>query len=176
VDVLAVGVGDADAVDVGVPVSVGETVGDGDGDGVADRDGAGAAEVVAGCDGDGLVLLAGVDAISAGSWAAVVGWLAVGVALDGAAALAMTPAVWAALALTDPVVTRTASAGCGTCGPLSASTVMVPAETTAIATPAAAAIRDRTTTRDLGGLNVGGKPSGPNGPARSITSCRYAIV
>lgn len=172
---VAVAVGVAVAVAVGVPVGVAVVVpvGVGDGDGV---DGLAVAGVVAGCDGDGSALLADVAGTSMGAWAAVVGWLLVGDALAGAAALAVAPAVCAALAVTAPLVTRTASTECGTCGPLSARTVMVPVATTAVATPAAAAIRARTTVRGLGCLIAGGKPSGPNGPARSITSCRYASV
>ncbi len=172
---VAVAGADGVADDVGVDVDD-----DGDADGAVgvgvDGDGSADAGVVAGCDGDGFALLADVAGTSTGVWAAVVSWLIAGGALAGAPALPVAPAACAALAVTDPLVTRTASTECGTCEPLSARTVMVPADATAIAMPAAAATRARTTARGLGCLIGRGKPSGPNGPARSINSCRYASV
>ena len=53
---------------------------------------------------------------------------------------------------------------------------MIPVETMAIAMPAAAAIREKARILRLGCLTVAGKPFGPNGPARSVTSRRYASV
>jgi hypothetical protein len=53
---------------------------------------------------------------------------------------------------------------------------MIPVEAMAIKMPTAAAIRDTMTIRCLGCLIDSGKPFGPNGPARSVTSWRYASV
>jgi hypothetical protein len=169
--VVGVGVGVVVAVAVGVGVGVVVV-----GVGVGDCVGAGA-EAVFVCVGAGFAeVAAGADGVgaAAGPWPAVVGWLAVGAALAGTAAFPVGSA--GALVVTALLEARTASRECGTCEPLSARTVMIPADVTAITMPAAAAIRASARARRLGGLTARGKPFGPNGPARRVTSCRYARV
>jgi hypothetical protein len=154
------------AVDVGVGVGV-VAVGVGVGVGVAD------AEADFECDGDGLAVVAGADGVgaAAGSWLAAVGWLTVGDALAGVPALPMGLA--GALLVTGLLEARTASTECGTCEPLSARAVTIPADATAITMPAAAAIRASARARRRGGPIACGNPFGPNGPARRVTPCRY---
>ena len=162
---VAVAVGVAVAAAVGVGGSVGMGVGLGEAD----------AEAVIGRDGDGFAGVTGAAA-AAGPWPVVVGWLTVGNALAGASALPVGSAVASALPVTDPAEARTASAECGGREPRSARTVTIPAETTAITMPTVAAIRASARARCLGGLIACGKPFGPNGPDRRVTSCRYASV
>ena len=153
-------------VGVGVGVGVGDFVGVGAG-----------AEAVFECDGDGFaVVAAGADGAGkvAGSWPAVADGPAVGGTLAGAPALPAGPA--GALLVTGLLEARAASSECAACEPLSASAVMIPADATAITMPAAAAIRANARARRRGGLTGRGKPFGPNGPARRVTSCRYARV
>jgi hypothetical protein len=155
-------------VDEGVGVGVGVGVGDGVGDDVFEGDGDGFAVVADGADGaDGAGPVAG-------SCPAVAGGLAVGGTLVGAPALPAGSA--GALLVTGLLEARAASSECGACEPWSARTVMSPADATAITMPAAAAIRARTRARGLDGLTARGKPFGPNGSARRVTSCRYARV
>jgi hypothetical protein len=166
---VGVGVG---VVPVGVGVGVGVVA---VGVGVGDCVGVGAgAEAVFECDGDGFAVVAAWVGTAAGAWLAVAGWLAVGGPLAGAPALPAGPA--GALLVTGLLEARPASSECGTCEPLSARTAMIPADATAITMPAAAAIRASARARGLGGLIACGKPPGPNGPARRVTSCRYASV
>ena len=166
--------------DVGVvPVGegagvVGVGVGDGVGVGVGFR--AAGAEVVAECDGDGFTVVAAGVGAAAGPCPVVAGWLAVGDAPAGAPALPIGSAVAGALPVAGLPEARTASSACGTCEPLSARAVMIPADATAITMPAAAAIRASASARRRGWLIACGKPFGPNGPARRVTSCRYASV
>ena len=167
---MVVGVAVAVAVVVGAGVAV--VVGVGVGVGEAD------AEAVIECDGDGFagVTGAGWSGPAAGPWPVVVGWLTVGNALAGTSTLPVGSAVADALPVTDPPEARTASTECGGREPRSARTVTIPADTTAITMPTVAAIRASARTRCLGGLIACGKPFGPNGPARRVTSRRYAIV
>jgi hypothetical protein len=153
------------AVDVGVGVGV-VTVGVGVGVGVAD------AEAVFECDGDGLAVVAGADGAgtAAGPWLAAVDWLTVGDAMAGVPAF---PVGAAGALVTGLLEARTASTECGTCEPVSARAVMIPADATAITMPAAAAIRASTRARRRGDPTACGNPFGPNGPARRVTSCRY---
>ena len=99
----------------------------------------------------------------------------VGGKLTGVPSPAVGSAVPAALAVADPPA-RAASDECGGCEPLSARAAIIPVEAMAIKMPTAAATRDTMRIRCLGCLMGSGKPFGPNGPARSVTSCRYAIV
>lgn len=164
-----VGVGVGVAVDVGVGVGV-VAVGAGVGDCVGVGFGA---EAVFECDGDGVAVVAGADGVgtAAGPWPAVADWLTVGDALAGVPAFPGGPA--GALPVTGPLEARTASSECGTCEPLSARAVMIPADATAITMPAAAAIRASARARRRGDPIACGNPFGPKGPARRVTPCRY---
>lgn len=165
---MGVGVAVAD-VGVGVGVGVGDDV---------DDDGAGSAgaEVVAVREGDGFALVGEADGTAVVGWPAGAGAVAVGDGLAGATALAVAPEVPAALVLPDPPLARAAFGECAGCEPPSARAVMIPVETMAITMAAAAAIREKARSRRRGCLTASGKPLGPNGPARSVTSCRYASV
>jgi hypothetical protein len=161
---------------VGVPVADGVGVGlavgeDADGVGVGAA-GAEVAAVGADVEGAGADDVDGDEAdVAAAGWTPEAGWLAAG----GSLTVGAGSAVPAALAVAE-VPARAASGERGLCDPLSASAAMIPVEAMAIKMPAAAAIRDSRRIRCLGCLIGSGKPFGPNGPARSVTSCRYAMV
>jgi hypothetical protein len=154
------------AVDVGVGVGVvtgGVGVGVGVAEAEADFDG----------DGDGLAVVAWAVGVgrNAGPWLAAVDWLTVGDALAGVPALPVGAA--GALLVTGVLEPRTASSACGTCEPVSARAVMIPADVTATTMPAAAAIRASIRALRRGDPIGCGNPFGPKGPARRVTSCRY---
>jgi hypothetical protein len=161
------------AVLVGVAVGVEVTVGVGvavDVDGI----GEGAAADVALGDGDGLAVVEEAAGAVVKGWPGITDAVAVGAGLV-AGLLVAAPVVPAALGVCDRLA-RAASSECGEWEPPSARAATIPAEATAMTMPAAAATRVRTRSLLMGCLTVAGKPFGPNGPACSVTSCRYASV
>src|SRR5260370_24927232 len=84
--------------------------------------------------------------------------------------------VAAALAVADPLGDLVASSDPRPCEPPSASAVMTPVAAIKISMADAAARSDSARIRPLGCLTCCGKPLGPNGPARCVTSSRYACA
>ena len=137
-----------------------------DADGLGGGDGKPDREDVAACDGDGT---------TTGGGALVPGWLAAGDTLgDTLAAPAL--AVTAALAVADALRDLVSSAGRAVREVPSARTVITPVATITIRRTDAAAPPDSATIRLLGGLTCCGKPLAANGPARCVTSSRYACA
>jgi hypothetical protein len=135
-----------------------------DADGVGDREADG--EDVAACDGDGTTTDGG---------ALVPGGLAAGGTLGDtlvAPAVAVTAALAVAVALRDLV----SSAGPGVRDMPSARTMITPVAAMAIRIADAAAPPGSASIRPLGCLTCSGKPLMPNGPARCVTSSRYACA
>ena len=121
--------------------------------------------------GDGLAVVGGAGAGAASGGALLDG----GALVTGDSPGDVAPAVPAsplAGGLAEPG--ELSAARGGACDPVSASTVTIPVAMIATRMPTAAATPDSATIRRLGARIACGKPLARNGPARCVTSRRYA--